>query len=242
MNVWTKRLTGLLAAMMILGLATTAQAQTKKLLADIDAITTDFRTATDSFWEATEILQTTVFAYVKGDVPILTKNWEAVKTIRDNTNKKMRKQFKPLRGDYLKEMETRAKFFDSLIGDPAKTLDIKGQFTTEDIDKLKKLPTLLKNVVDLDTKAVKRAIDIAPQIPGAVTEIGSAIAKNPLKAGAYKKQIKKLKRGGKKLKALGPEGTRQIKAAGAMTSSVTRLLKKDDAPKGETEEPKEETR
>ncbi len=228
MTVWTKRFTGLLAAMVILGFAVTAQAQTKKILADIDTLGKTFQEATDTFWEATEILQTTVFAYAEGDIPILTKNWAAVKDIRDSADKKIKKQFKPLRGDYLVEMEKRAAFLDALVGDPAKTLAVKGKFTTEDIDKLKSLPDLLKIVVDKDTEAAKQATALLPQMAPAIKEMTSAIAKNPLKAKKYKKQMKKLKRGKKKLVVIPPESGRQVKAAKSMTSSVARLLEKKD--------------
>jgi len=224
MTMRNKRYIGLLAAVMILGLATTAQAQTKKLFADIDATNKIFQEATDAFWEATEIFQTTVFAYAEGDIPILSKNWAAVKDIRDSGDKKVRKQFAPLRGDYLKEMEGRVAFMDALVGDPAKTLGIRDKFTTEDLDKLKKLPDLLKIVVTKDTEAVKQAIALTPRVVPAITEMTNAIAKNPMKAGSYKKQIKKLKRGQKKLKAIPPEGNRQIKAADSMGGSVARFI------------------
>ncbi|MFH1529225.1 MAG: hypothetical protein ABIK09_00675 [Pseudomonadota bacterium] len=224
MTQWNKRLIGLLAAVLFLGLATTAQAQTEKLFADIDATSKIFQEATDAFWEATEIFQTTVFAYAEGDIPILTKNWAAVKDIRDSADDKLKKQFAPLRGDYLKEMEGRVAFMDALVGDPAKTLGIKGQFTTEDIDKLKKLPDLLKTVVDRDTEAVKMAVALVPQLAPAITEMGQAIAKNPMKAASYKKQIKKLKRGRKMLEEIPPEGGRQLKAADSMTGSLVRFI------------------
>jgi hypothetical protein len=225
MNKLTTRFTGLLAAVMILSLATTATAdETAKLLADIDATNKIFQEATDAFWEATEIFQTTVFAYAEGDIPILSKNWAAVKDIRDSGEKKIRKQFKPLRGDYLKEMEARVAFMDGIVGDPAKTLGIKGKFTTEDIDKLKKLPELLKIVVTKDTEAVKQAAVLVPKVVPAISEMGKAIKKNPMKAASYKKQMKKLKRGKKKLQELPPEGNRQIKAADSMTGSIARFI------------------
>jgi len=230
MTKWNKRFTGLLAAVMILSFGATAQAdETAKLLADIDATNKIFQEATDAFWEATEIFQTTIFNHAEGEIPVLTKNWAAVKDIRDSAKKKVRKQFKPLRGDYLKEMEARVAFMDGIIGDPAKTLGIKGKFTTEDIDKLKKLPELLKVVVTKDTEAVKQAAVLVPKVVPAISEMGKAIKKNPMKAGAYKKQLKKLKRGKKKLQNLPPEGNRQIKAADSMTGSIARFIEEKAA-------------
>lgn len=220
-----KTLFGLLAAVMILSLAATAQADdTDKLLAEIDATDKTFQEATDAFWEATEIFQTTIFAYAEGDIPILSKNWAAVKETRDAAEKKLRKQFKPLRGDYLKEMESRVAFMDAIVGDPAKALGIKAKFTTEDIDKLKKLPDLLKIVVTKDTEAVKQAAVLVPKVVPAISDMAAAIKKNPMKAAAYKKQMKKLKRGKKKLQELPPEGNRQIKAADAMGGSIARFI------------------
>lgn len=226
MTSWTKTLTGLVAAALIMCVATAAHAQANadKLFADIDATSQLFQDATDALWEATEIFQTTIFAYAEGDIPILTENWEAVKGMRDSTEKKLRKQFKPMRGNYLKEMESRVAFMDGLIGDPAKTLGIKGKLTTGDIDKLKRLPKLLKIVVDNDTEAVKRAIALVPKVPVAVKEMGQAIAANPMKAGAYKKQIKKLKRAKNRLKVIPPEGKRQLKAADSMGGSIGRFI------------------
>jgi hypothetical protein len=220
-----KRIPALLAAVMILGLAATAHADdTDKLLSEIDATNTIFQEATDAFWEATEIFQTTVFAYAEGDIPILSKNWAAVKETRDSAEKKIKKQFKPLRGNYLKEMESRVAFMDAIVGDPAKALGIKAKFTTEDIDKLKKLPDLLKVVVTKDTEAVKLAAALVPKVVPAISDMAAAIKKNPMKAAAYQKQLKKLKRGKKKLQDLPPEGNRQIKAADSMGGSIARFI------------------
>ena len=226
MMVWTRTLTGLVAAVLIMGVAATAHAQSdaNKLFADIDATSQLFEEATDALWEATEIFQTTVFAYAEGDIPILTKNWEAVKGIRDSAEKKVKKQFEPIRGNYLKEMESRVAFMDALVADPAKALGIKGLLTTEDIDKLIKLPELLRTVVDKDTEALKRATELVARVPAAITEMGEAIAANPMKAGAYKKQINKLKKARKKLEAIPPEGSRQLKAADSMGGSIGRFI------------------
>jgi len=220
----TKRLTGLFTAMLILGLATTAQAQTEKLLADIDATNRLFTEATDALWEATEIFQTTVFAYAQGEIPILTKNWAALKDMRDSADKKLMKNFGPLRGDYIKEMEKRTAFMDALVKDPAAALGLKGKLTTEDIDKLKKLPVLLKTVVDNDTEAVKRATELLPLVAPAIEETSKAIAKNPFKAKKHKKTLKKLKKGKKQLEEIPPDGERQLKAADAMGGSIARFI------------------
>ena len=224
MTTWTRHLTGLAAAVMILGLAVPAQAQTAQLLKDIDATSKVFQEATDAFWEATEIFQTTVFAYAEGDIPILSKNWAALKDLRDSGEEKLAKQFAPLRGDYLKEMEKRVGFMDALVKDPAAAMGIKGKFSTEDIDKLTKLPDLLKIVVDKDTEAVKRATELIPLVPPAITDISKKIKKNPLKAGTYKKEMKKLKTGQKKLAEIPPEGNRQLKAADSMGGSIARFI------------------
>ena len=224
MTQWTTRLTGLVVAVALLGLAGAAQAQTKKLLGDIDAVDKIFQEATDALWEATEIFQTTIFPYAEGDIPILTKNWQVVKGMRDSSDKKLRKQFKPLRGDYLVEMEKRVEFMDGITNDPTRTLGIKGKFTTEDIDKLKKLPDILKIVVDKDTQAVTDATALIPQMAPALEEMTKAIKKKPMKAMSYKKQIKKLNRGQKKLEVIPPEGNRQLKAANAMGGSIARFL------------------
>ena len=226
MTQWMTRLTGLIVAVAFLGLAGTAQAQglTKKLIGDIGVVDKIFQEATDALWEATEIFQTTIFPYAEGDIPILTKNWEIVKGMRDSSEKKLRKQFKPLRGDYLLEMEKRVAFMDGIINDPARTLGIKDKFTTEDIDKIKKLPDLLKIVVDKDTQAVADSTALIPMVAPALEELTKAIKKKPMKAMTYKKQIKKLKKAQTKLEAIPPEGNRQIKAADAMGGSVARFL------------------
>jgi len=113
---------------------------------------------------------------------------------------------------------------DGIINDPTRTLGIKGKFTTEDIDKLKKLPDILKIVVDKDTQAVTDATALIPQMAPALEEMTKAIKKKPMKAMSYKKQIKKLNRGQKKLDVIPPEGNRQLKAANAMGGSIARFL------------------
>ncbi|MBM4372107.1 MAG: hypothetical protein FJ098_10665 [Deltaproteobacteria bacterium] len=218
-------LLGVAAATLLLAPQGPAQAQeAQKLLTEIAAVDRVFQEATDAFWEATEIFQTTVFAYAEGDIPILSKNWAAIKEARDAADAKLSKQFEPMRGNYLKEMESRVQFMDGLIQDPAKTLGIKGRLTTEDIDKLKRLPELLRTVVTKDTEAVQGAGRLLPLLAPAITDMAGNIQKNPLKAGAYKKEMERLKKAQKKLEGIPPEGDRQIKAADSMGGSLVRFI------------------
>jgi len=126
-------------------------------------------------------------------------------------------------------MDTRRKFVEGLVSDPAKTLKIKAKFTTEDLDNLKKIPGLLKVVLTQDKKAVQKATKLLPKLVPVIKNLGTQVVKDPLKATDYKRLIGQLNAGQKKLTVIPSESTRQLKAADAMGGAVVRLMKKEEA-------------
>lgn len=199
----------------------------KQLLKEIDQINEEFELATAEFWGATELFQSVIEPYTDGKMPILSQNWALVlENLGKAKSEVEKKAALDLRKGYVREMEDRKKFVEGIMQDPEGTLKLKTSLNTDDLDKLTKIPGMLKKVVDMDTRVAGKLGETAKKIPDQVANLTKQIAKDPLKAADYKDLVGKLEKGKSKLDEIPEEAGRQTKAADSMSSSVTRLIEK----------------
>jgi hypothetical protein len=197
------------------------------LVKELDDTNKTFDDATATFWQATEQFQGVISPYAAGEFPILTRKIEEIRKVQSEAKDDAAKTAAlSLRGNYIKEMEARAKHIEGLLQDPAKHADLQGKLKDEDIESLKKVTETLKTTAETDKKVAEKVADISPKVPTAVEELGTQATKDPVKAGDYKKLIDRLNKGNKQLTEIPTEAGRQAKAGDTMTGQITKLIVK----------------
>jgi hypothetical protein len=111
-----------------------------------------------------------------------------------------------------------------LFSDPAKVAELKSAVTDEDKANLQAQAEALTTLPDDINGAVEKATTLVGEIPQALTDLGQAIADNPLAAGDLKNKKEQLEKGKTALEGIATDGPALVESAGNLSNTVAGLL------------------
>jgi len=196
-----------------------------QLIADMEAVVAEAEVGTLHVWTATETVQNLVKQYAEGDFPALTATWgEIRKSLTEAKDEAQKAAAIELSAKYLVEMAERKKAMETVLADPARSVDIKGKLQAPEKEQLAKISANLKPVPEKDTALITRATDLAAKAAKITAELGVQTAKDPLKAGDYKKLIDKLNALNGEVGKLPAELQKQVDSITTMMANITKLI------------------
>jgi len=185
----------------------------KALHGRIDKVVAEYEDATAGLWTSTELLQEILAGYKGGEFPILTQNWNTIRTELNQAKKDaQRKLGLDKRKVYLDEMVQRQAAVRELLDDPVRTGDIRDKLTVPDKDKLSAASNGVKDLPAKDLALINESQAILKDSIAVIESLTKQIASDPLKAGKYKKMLDKLSKSLDRLKDIPGELQKQVTA------------------------------
>jgi DNA repair exonuclease SbcCD ATPase subunit len=111
-----------------------------------------------------------------------------------------------------------------LFSDPAKIAELKDAVTDEDKAKLQAQAEALTTLPDDLSGAVEKATTLVAEVPTALTDLGQAIADNPMAAGDLKNKKDQLENGKTALEGITSDGPALVESAGNLSNTIAGVL------------------